>query len=104
MTNENHESRVVMSTAVANNHEVSVAKQETASSSPIVSDPDPEHSLKPVISESAAPLNLNVRPEHIQQELYTYQRNGLEDDRENANTNTLFVWIETSPNQIVPDA
>jgi hypothetical protein len=86
---------------VVNNQEMTVAKQEEQIDSVSIADQEVEQNIKPVIAETGTPLNLNVRPTSATQEgIYNYQR----DDLERENTGTLYVWIQTNTDTILPDA
>lgn len=79
---------------------VDIDKHEEVNAATL-SDQEVEQNLKPVISESGTPLNLNARPQSSQDGIYDYQREDLV-DREN--TGTLYVWIQTNSDSILPDA
>lgn len=84
-----------------------VAHGSRAASSGAAAAADAERNVKPVLSETAAAhhqLELATSTEGGQTELFTYQRDGLEDDRENPNGGgTLYVWIQSSTDSILPD-
>ncbi len=99
-TSENN-SEVREASCLVNNQELAIPKQEDISNS-VVSDQDSEQNIKPVVTDSGTPLNLNVRPDNAP-EIFNYPRDGLDDDRENANTGTLYVWIQTSSDSIISE-
>lgn len=79
-----------------------MAKQANISSI-TMSDPDSEQNIKPVLPEVASQLDVNGRPETSQPDMFTYQRETIEDDRENTNAGTLYVWIQSTTDSILPD-
>lgn len=86
---------------IVNNQEINTKQEQHIEGTSIV-DHDVEQNIKPVITDAGTPLNLNVRPENAAQEgIYNYQRDDLV-DREN--TGTLYVWIQTNTDTILPDA
>lgn len=96
-------SNEVREICVTNNQEMTVvAKQEEQIESASMADQEVEQNIKPVLTEAGTPLNLNVRPtSSIEEGIYNYQRDDLV-DREN--TGTLYVWIQTNTDTILPDA
>lgn len=84
------------------NQEMTSAKQSSISTITI-SDTDSEHNIKPVLQEAGGALNIDGRAEPNESELFNYQRDSLEDDRENTNAGTLYVWIQSSTDSILPD-
>lgn len=101
-TSDNNSSDVREISCLVDRAEESEDKSEECNSNAIT-EQEPEHSSKSVVdvSESSAPLNLNVRPQAASEELYSYSREDLV-DREN--TGTLYVWIQTNPDSILPDS
>lgn len=99
---DNNSSDVREISCLVGNQEMSVDKHEESSNN-AVSDQESDHSSKPVVgvSESVTPLNLNARPQPGADGLYSYPREDLV-DREN--TGTLYVWIQTNPDSILPDS
>lgn len=99
---DNNSSDVREISCLGDGQQMSVEKHEESSNNAL-SDQESEHNSKSVVgvSESVAPLNLNARPQNGADGLYNYQRENLV-DREN--TGTLYVWIQTNPDSILPDS
>lgn len=100
-SNKSSENNNQEMSCLINNHQMTIEKQENTENT-TVSNQNTDQNIKHVVSESESSINLNVRPSSMQEGLFSYQRD-VNDDRENANTNTLYVWIQTGSNSILPD-
>lgn len=49
------------------------------------------------------PVNLNETQQTSQTGSLNSQRDGIEEDRENTNNGTLYVWIQSETDSILPD-
>lgn len=91
---------------LVDNQEMSVIDKHEEVSSNAISDQESDQTSKPVVatvSESVTPLNLNVKPPQSTEDgLYNYSREEDLVDREN--TGTLYVWIQTNQDTILPDS
>ncbi|XP_065209755.1 zinc finger protein 845 isoform X2 [Planococcus citri] len=93
-------------TCLVDNQEVTVIEKHEDTSNNGISDQESDHNSKQIVTavaESAAPLNLNVKPVQTTADgLYNYSREEDLVDRENSGT--LYVWIQTNQDTILPDS